>query len=45
MTCYNILVASKECKDIEFSEYLEDAIRLRLYDNSPEDKLLGIQIR
>lgn len=40
----NILSVARKENDIEFVKYLEDCVRLKLYDDKPEQKLLGIEI-
>lgn len=40
----NILSVAKKDNNTEFVEYLESCVRLRLYDDKPEQKLLGIEI-
>ncbi|WP_373262988.1 DUF2326 domain-containing protein [Hungatella hathewayi] len=41
----NIISVAKELDDEAFANTLNNSIRLKLYDRSPEDKLLGIQIK
>ena len=41
----NIISVAKELDDEAFANTLDNSIRLKLYDRSPEDKLLGIQIK
>jgi len=41
----NIIKAATENDDKIFAKYLEESIRLRLYDDSPNSKLLGIQMK
>ncbi|CDG02126.1 Putative uncharacterized protein [Clostridium chauvoei JF4335] len=40
----NILSVAKQDNDTKFVEYLESCVILRLYDDKPEQKLLGIEI-
>lgn len=41
----NIIEAAKNADDKDFASLLTTSVRLRLYDESPKDKLLGVQIK
>ena len=41
----NIIEAARASDDDMFAEKLEECVKLKLYDTSPQDKLLGIQIK
>ena len=40
----SIINVAKENDDIDFINYLNSSVRLRLYDDSPINKLLGIEV-
>ena len=41
----SIIESANACDDSAFAEQLKSFVRLKLYDMSPKDKLLGIQIK
>lgn len=41
----NIIIAAKDAGDDSFAKHLTESVRLKLYDTSPQDKLLGVQIK
>lgn len=41
----NIIEAARDAGDVLFATQIKESVRLRLYDTSPQDKLLGIQIK
>jgi uncharacterized protein YydD (DUF2326 family) len=41
----NIIEAANDAEDYLFVQHLIESVRLNLYDTSPQDKLLGVQIK
>ena len=41
----NIVEAAQDSGDDLFAKQIRESVRLKLYDTSPQDKLLGIQIK